>query len=179
MVLLAFSTVTLAALAMMVTNASRKKTAGADKSSAMSPAKATSPSKVPKRKNLTELKITSSRPMIKSRYKFYTMQLRGSIEIISCERENTQGTDAFIHPLVQAISGEENPFKHLGVILVTQRRVSQENNTSRTNTTNTYPRRLIVRVVEGESTHESRLSLLKHFSEVSPISSLMAFALQS
>jgi len=127
--------------------AAAKKTTGTD-----SPKKTGSP----KKKNLLEVKISTTKQARKVVYQFKIIKLKPDVEIIWCEK--TPRDDAFIHHLVKFIE-DENGFREQGVVMVCRRRMSRLNNDLRTNDLDTFPRRLIIRVVD-ESTNQSRMAIL-------------------
>jgi hypothetical protein len=73
----------------------------------------------------------------------------------------TPGNDGFGQKLFNHIKNEDG-FHEDGVLFVVRRRVSKEDNSMLTNAHDTYPRRCILRMVD-ESTHESRLAMLRAF----------------
>ena len=120
--------------------------------------------KSPKRKSFTQIKVSSSKQLFKPRYIFYILDLQGFVRIIWIEREGKPGTDAFGNPIHNAIGQDTNPFRHLGIMMVSYRRVSQENNMAKTNLSNDYPRKLIVGTYEEQENEaaakQNRLAVL-------------------
>ena len=142
--------VLVSALAKMATSASRssnKKSNGSE-----SPKKSGSP----KKKNLLEVRVSSSKQARKLTYLFRIMKLKPDVEIIWCDK--TPRDDAFIHHLVKHIE-EENGFREQGILMVCHRHVGRLDNSIRFNENDAFPRRLIVRVVD-ESTAQDRMAVL-------------------
>ena len=110
----------------------------------------------PKKKNLLEVKVSSSKQARRVTYLFRIMKLKPDIEIIWCDK--TPRDDAFIHHLVKHIE-EENGFREQGVLMVCRRRMGRLDNSIRFNENDAFPRRLIVRVVD-ESTAQDRMAVL-------------------
>jgi hypothetical protein len=71
--------------------------------------------------------------------------------------------DAFMHHFFTAIDDDPS-WKEMGFVVVCRRRVGVENNEFQTNTKDSYPRKVAVRLLdEGEvSSHEGRLRMLEH-----------------
>ena len=110
----------------------------------------------PKKKNLLEVKVSSSKQARRVTYLFRIMKLKPDIEIIWCDK--TPRDDAFIHHLVKHIE-EENGFREQGVLMVCRRRMGRLDNSIHFNENDAFPRRLIVRVVD-ESTAQDRMAVL-------------------
>ena len=108
--------------------------------SSASPTKTSSP----KRKVITQIKVSSSKQLFKPRYLLYILDLLGYVRLIFAEREGQPGSDAFLYPVHKAIGEETNPLREHGLIMVSHRHISQENNMARTNSNNNYPRKFIV-----------------------------------
>jgi hypothetical protein len=70
--------------------------------------------------------------------------------------------DGFAQNLFNHITNE-NGFREFGLLMGTRRRIDQANNNKLINTKNKYARRVIVRALDGESTHELRLAILHAF----------------
>jgi hypothetical protein len=110
----------------------------------------------PKKKDMTQIKVSSTKQARKLIYVFKILKLKADVEIIWCEK--TPRDDAFIHPLIKDI--EENAsFRDQGILTVVRRRVGQHDNTLLFNANDPYPRRLIIRTVD-ESNHETRRAML-------------------
>jgi hypothetical protein len=119
----------------------------------------TAVSSSPTKRNLTEIKVSSTKQMRKVAYHLYIMKLAADIELVWCERE--PGTDGYLHPVFKAIE-DDGMYRDDGVIMVSKRRVSLQENRALINSTNSYPRKVIVRVVD-ESDADSRKALLFKF----------------
>jgi hypothetical protein len=110
----------------------------------------------PKKKDMTQIKMASTKQIRRLVYVFKILKLKPDIELIWCEK--TPNDDAFIHPLIKDIDENEG-FREHGIITVVRRRMGRMNNSFRLNAIDAYPRRLIVRVVD-DSTPETRRSML-------------------
>ncbi len=118
--------------------------------------------KSPKRKTITQIKVTSSKQLFKPRYVLYILDTLGFARLIFAEREGQPGNDAFLNPVHKAIGEETNPFRQWGLIIVCHRRVSQENNMPKTNINNEYPRKFIVGTYDEQTAgHQNRLIVLR------------------
>jgi hypothetical protein len=113
----------------------------------------------PKKKNLLEVKVSSTKQARKAIYVFKIIKLKPDVEVIWCEK--TPRDDAFIHHLVKHIE-EENGFREQGVIMVCRRRMSRLNNDICFNANDAFPRRLIIRVID-DSTPDDRMAVLMLF----------------
>jgi len=147
---IALVTALVSAFVKMATSASRSSNKKANGSE--SPKKSGSP----KKKNLLEVKVSSSKQARKVTYQFRIMKLKPDIEIIWCDK--TPRDDAFIHHLVKHIE-EENRFREQGILMVCRRRMGCLDNSICFNENDAFPRHLIVRVVD-ESTAQDRMAVL-------------------
>jgi hypothetical protein len=117
----------------------------------------------PKKKNLGEIRIKQEDVSSKSNkldYHFKIMKLKPDFEVIWIDA--TPGNDAYAQDLFRHIT-DENGFREFGLLLVTRRRISQADNNELKNARNNYARRCIVRALDGVSTHDSRLAILRAF----------------
>jgi len=93
-------------------------------------------------------------------YHLKIIKMKPDFEVIWVDA--TPGDDGFAQGLFNHITNE-NGFREFGLLMVTRRRIDQANNNELINTKNKYARRCIVRALDGESTHESRLEILHAF----------------
>jgi hypothetical protein len=138
---------------LMVTSPARAK------KQSVEPVKASKTS--PKKRAITSIQITEADLNGKRKldYHLRIVKLACDFELIYIDA--TPGTDGFGQKLYEHISNN-NGFRAEGILMVAKRRVSQVDNSVLYNASNTYPRRVIIRSVEeGESTHESRLAILR------------------
>lgn len=91
--------------------------------------------------------------------------LLGNIEVYWAESD--QKNDAFMNHLHKKISAGDQQWTRDGFILVCQRRISPSNNDILYNSNNSYPRRVIVRVLDEDdkSTKSSRLACLRRIQD--------------
>jgi hypothetical protein len=117
----------------------------------------------PKKKDLTKIRFTedSLKQKRKPAYYLKIVKLRPDFELIFIEHWMA-GTDGYGQKLYDHIRDHDG-FRDEGVLVVAHRRISQENNGVLCNARDTYPRRVIVRLVNHISTHESRLAILQKF----------------
>jgi hypothetical protein len=93
----------------------------------------------------------------RSDYHLRIIKLRPDFELIWVDA--SPGDDGYAQKLFDYITNEQG-FESEGILTVTKRRTSKENNSVLLNVKNTYARRCIVRLVENDSTHSSRLAIL-------------------
>ena len=109
-----------------------------------------------------QIKVASTKHAKRIAYMFRILKLSADIEIIWCDK--TPFDDAYLHPLYKSIE-DQGSFSDDGVIAVVRRRISRTNNDIRYNRNDSYPRRMIVRTLDDESTTESRMAILMKFRE--------------
>ena len=110
----------------------------------------------PKKKDMTHIKVSSTKQARRLVYVFKILKLKADIEIIWCKK--TPRDDAFLHPLIKDIEDNES-FREHGIITVVHCRMSRLDNTLCFNANDPYPHRLIVCIID-ESTLESRRAIL-------------------
>ena len=111
----------------------------------------------PTKRNVNQImKIANSKQMRQLVYYLKIIKLRPDIEIIWVER--SPGQDGYMYNVIRAIDNTED-FRDQGLLMSARRRVSQTNNGIMFNAQDSYPRKILIRVVDG-STPESRRNVL-------------------
>jgi hypothetical protein len=113
----------------------------------------------PKRKLASAIRVTPDdmKQKRKASYTMKIMKLLPDFEIIWVD--GVPGNDGWVHPLCDYVTNHGG-FRDEGMLCAARRRTSQADNNVLTNTNNSYARRCVVRLVE-ESTHDSRLAILR------------------
>lgn len=121
----------------------------------------------PKKKDLGAVRIkqedmNANHKKKKLGYHFKILKLKPDFEIVWIDA--TPGNDGYAQDLFNHITDQDG-FREFGLLMVARRRMSQANNDELRNTRNNYPRRCIVRALDDNSTHESRLNILRAFQQ--------------
>jgi hypothetical protein len=116
----------------------------------------------PERKDITKIRFSEEDMKQKCRpvYCLKIVKLQPDYELIFID--STPGTNGYGQKLYDHIKNEDG-FHDKGVLLVIRHHISQNDNNILTNMRNNYPRRVIVRLVDNNSTRESHLTILSAF----------------
>jgi len=135
----------------------------AKKKAASSPRKKASS---PKKKDLTSVVISSSKKMSKQPYLVIGWALKASgWEVFSVVKSREQTNDAYSRNFQLAVT-DTLEFRPHGFIAVVLRRLAHDQNQAALNSQDGYPRKLFIRVIDDESTHESRMEAMNVIKEV-------------
>ena len=148
---LALSALVVSPLVAMVTTSKAKKVGAPKKSSS------------PMKKKTVSLGSISTNQERKPTYTLKILKLKPDFELIWAEK--SPGNDAYMQPIFKNIE-ETSEWEEHGVIMVSRRRISLDDNSALVNTENSYFRKCIVRNVTEESTPDTRrtfLNLIREF----------------